>query len=61
MMNLQADIVKLIVELDPDNYQDLLDFIREIQNPDIRNSRAVNRLIEKVERRFLQERSGDTK
>jgi len=60
-MNLQADIVKLIVELDPDNYQDLLDFIREIQNPDIRNSRAVNRLIEKVERRFLQERSGDTK
>ena len=58
-MKLQADILKLLAEKEPEHVDLLIDYIQDIEDNRVSNRNANDRLLDEIEKIILEEDNVD--
>lgn len=54
-MKLQADILKILTEKEPDHVDLLIDYIKDIEDNRVSNRNANRRLLDEIEKKIMEE------
>lgn len=55
IMKLQADILKILTEKEPDHVDLLIDYIKDIEDNRVSNRNANRRLLDEIEKKIMEE------